>query len=71
MNSEQAHTGTAPDVLADLDAVLKHVISGTPVESQLARRVRERSEGMTEQLRKQYGELNVAVDLVRAIREEP
>jgi hypothetical protein len=59
-----------PDVLADLDAVLKHVASGTPIEPELARRVRERSESMTEELRRKYGEINVAVDLIREIRDE-
>ena len=59
-----------PEVMADLDAVLKHVASGTPIEADLARRVRERSERMTEELRRQYGELNVAVDLIREGRDE-
>ena len=71
MSNDKSKTGTAAEVLADLDAVLKHVASGTPIEPQLARRVCERSERMTEELRKQYGELNIAVDLIRAIREEP
>ena len=53
-----------------MDAVLKHVIAGTPIDPALFRRVRERSERMTEELRRKYGELNVAVDLVREIRNE-
>jgi hypothetical protein len=70
MSSERNPTGTDPEVLADLVAVLQHVASGTPIEPQLARRVRARSERMTEELRRQYGELNVAVDLIRAGRDE-
>lgn len=71
MSDEKKTTDTSAEILADLDAVLKHVTSGTPIEPPLARRVRERSERMTEELRKQYGERDVAVDLIRAIREEP
>jgi hypothetical protein len=70
MSAETNNTRIPPDVLADLDAVLKHVAAGTPVEPELARRVRERSERMTEELRRRYGELNIAVDLIREIRDE-
>jgi hypothetical protein len=62
--------GTDPVALADLDVVLRHVASGTPLDPELARRVEERSERITDELRRKYGELAVAVDLVRAIRDE-
>ena len=55
---------------ADLDAVLKNVIAGTPMDAVLSRRIQERSERMTEELRRKYGELNVAVDLIREVRDE-
>jgi hypothetical protein len=71
MSPEATTTGTDFECAADLDAVLKHVIEGTPIDSALSRRVRERSEKMTEDLRRKYGELNVAVDLVREVRDEP
>ncbi len=71
MNARETNTtGTPPEALADLEAVLNHVAAGTPVEPALARRVRERSERLTEELRQRYGELDVAVDLIREIREE-
>jgi hypothetical protein len=62
--------GNDSAALADLEAVLRHVASGTPIEPELARRISERSERITEELRQKYGELNVAVDLVREIRDE-
>jgi hypothetical protein len=68
--AETSNTGTPPDVLADLDAVLRHVAAGTPVDPALDRRVRERSERLTEELRQRYGEIEVAVDLIREIRDE-
>jgi hypothetical protein len=49
---------------------LKHVSSGSPIEPELAGRDRVRSERMSEELRRQYGELNVAVDLIREVRDE-
>ena len=59
-----------PEVMADLNAVLEHAYAGTPVEPELARRIRERSEAVQKTLREKYGELNIAVDLIRDIRDE-
>jgi hypothetical protein len=71
MSIETTTTATDSEIAADLEAVLKHVIAGTPVDSALSRRVRARSEAMTEELLRKYGELNVAVDLIREVRDEP
>lgn len=58
------------DVAADLNAVLRHLASGKPLAPERARRIRERSESMTQELRRQHGEVNVAVDLIRQGRDE-
>ena len=58
------------EVVADLDAILAHLDSGTPINPELASRVRERSERAQEELRRKYGELDVAVGLIREIRDE-
>jgi len=57
--------------LQDLDAaaVIEHALSGTPLDPEIARRVRERSEQATEELRRKYGTLNAAVDLIREVRD--
>jgi hypothetical protein len=68
--TKQNTAGTDPNVLADLDAVLKHIAAGTAVDPALDRRVQERAERLTEELRRRCGELNVAVDLVRETRDE-
>jgi len=62
--------GSDPAALADLDAVLQHIASGTPLDPELARRIEERSERITGELRQKYGERDIAVELVRAIRDE-
>jgi hypothetical protein len=71
MNSNDTNKiGTDPEILADLAAVLRHVAAGTPLDPVLDRRIEERSERLTEALRQRYGELDVAVDLIREIRDE-
>jgi hypothetical protein len=67
---ELGTTSAVAESSADLEAVLEHLVAGRPIDAVLSRRVQERSERMTEELRRKYGELNVAVDLVREIRNE-
>ena len=55
---------------AEAQAVIEHAITGKPLDPEIARRVRERSERATEQLRKQFGTLNIAVDLIREVRSQ-
>ena len=70
MSTETTTAGTGSESGADLDAVLKHVTEGTPIDPALSRRVQERSENMTAELRRKHGELNVAVGLLREVRAE-
>ena len=51
------------EIDADLKAVIEHLISGKPLDPELLRRVRERSEKATQELFEKHGYLNVAVDL--------
>jgi hypothetical protein len=55
---------------ADLEAVIEHLISGKPLDPELMRRVNERSERATQEIFDKHGFLNVAVDLIREIRDE-
>jgi hypothetical protein len=59
-----------PDFDADAQAVIEHALTGKPLDPEVARRVRERSERATDELRRRYGTLNVAVDLIRESRDE-
>jgi hypothetical protein len=54
----------------DAQAVLEHAFYGKPLDPEVRRRVRERAEKLTEALRRQHGEMNVAVDLIRETRDE-
>ena len=55
---------------AEVDAVYEHAITGKPLDPDLARRVRERSERATEELRRRVGIIDVAVELIREVRDE-
>jgi hypothetical protein len=47
--------GIDPQVLADLDAVMKRIIDGTPVDPETSRRIEERADHITEQIRRTRG----------------
>ncbi len=70
MSTELKATGIPPDVLDDMQAVADAVAAGRPVDPKVAKRVRERSERVQEQLRREYGVRDIAVDLIRQGREE-
>ncbi|HVC99022.1 MAG TPA: hypothetical protein VND64_35485 [Pirellulales bacterium] len=57
-------------VMDDVQAVANAVAAGKPVDPEVARRVQERSRSAQDELLKKYGVREIAVDLVREIREE-
>ncbi|HKB02108.1 MAG TPA: hypothetical protein VKD90_07805 [Gemmataceae bacterium] len=55
---------------ADAQAVIDHFLNGVPLAPEVASRVRRRSEQGTEEVRRKFGTVEVAVDLVREGRDE-
>jgi hypothetical protein len=47
--------GIDPQVLADLDAVMKRIIDGTPADPETSRRIEERADRITEEIRRTRG----------------
>jgi hypothetical protein len=47
--------GIDQQVLADLDAVMKRIIDGTPVDPETSRRIEERADRITEEIRRTRG----------------
>jgi hypothetical protein len=47
-------------VLADLDAVMKRIIDGTPVDAETSRRIEERADRITEEIRRTRGVMDDA-----------
>jgi hypothetical protein len=69
MTNEQASTGIDFQAQDDYQAVLRHVAEGTPVEPELARRVRERAERITDEIQREQGDIDV-VKLLHDARED-
>ena len=68
---ETGHDNTIPaEVMADLQAVSDAVAAGKVVDPEIARRVRERSRKAQEELLRRYGVREIAVELVREIRDD-
>ena len=53
--AETEAAGIDPQVLADLDAVMKQIIDGTPVDPETSRRIEERADRITEEIRRTRG----------------
>ena len=56
--------------ISDKEALLEHLTTGKPLDVETRRRILERGERISEELRQTYGEMNIAVDLIREIRDE-
>ncbi len=69
MSTHTETTDTDPQVLADLDAVMKQVMDGTPVDAATSRRIRERAERVTEETYQAHGDVDVN-QLLRDSRDD-
>jgi hypothetical protein len=57
-----------PQVLIDLDAVMKRIIDGTPVDPETSRRIEERADRITEEIRRTRGVIDD--DRFQALRQD-
>ena len=53
--AETQPAGIDPQILADLDAVMKRMIDGTPVDAETSRRIEQRADQITEDIRRSRG----------------
>ena len=53
--AETELAGIDPQVLADLNAVMKRIIDGTPVDLETSRRIEQRADRITEELHRTRG----------------
>jgi hypothetical protein len=58
--AETEPAGIDPQVLADLDAAMKRIIDGTPIDPETSRRIEERADRITEQIRRTQGVIDDA-----------
>ncbi len=59
-----------PERTTDRKALLEHITTGKPLDPEVYQRIRESGKRITEKLREQYGEMDIAVDLIRDVRDE-
>ena len=60
MSTSETQSGTDPQVLADFDAVMRQIIDGTPVDPETSRRIEERADRITEEIRRTRGVMDDA-----------
>jgi ribose 1,5-bisphosphokinase PhnN len=58
------------EVMADAQLVAVCVSAGRPIPAEVAQRVREEAQKITERLRRQYGTLDIGVPAIRELRGE-
>ena len=58
--AETEPAGIDLQVRADLDAVMKRIIDGTPVDPETSRRIEERADRITEEIRRTRGVMDDA-----------
>lgn len=63
-------TETTPTTDSDTQAILERIAHGTPLPADVYQRIQSRGDELTDQLRQQYGTMEIAVDLIREIRDE-
>ncbi len=68
--TEANNAGIPPEVLADLEQVCRQAAAGGSPDPELLRRVTARAAAVRREILEKHGVLNVAVDLVREIRDE-
>jgi hypothetical protein len=54
----------------DDEALMERVLHGKPLDPVIYRRIREEGDRITEAIRREQGTIEIAVDLIREIRDE-
>ena len=61
---------TNEHVEADTNALMESIINGAPLPPDVYHRIQKRGDELTEEIRQKYGTIEIAVDLIREIRDE-
>jgi hypothetical protein len=54
----------------DTQAVIERAMTGKPLDPETYRRIRERGDRLTEDIRRVHGLVNIAVDLIRKAHDD-
>ncbi len=58
------------EVEADMQAVMEALHSGRRMDEETYRRIRARADKVRDELKRQHGEMDIAVDLIRQTRDD-
>jgi hypothetical protein len=67
--AELITTGLPPDLQADTDALLAHLMTGKPLDPEAARRIRERGDRIREEIFRNHGLQDIGVPAIRELRD--
>ena len=68
-NNCSMSTETKSTADSDTKALLAWIAEGTPLPPDVRKRIQERGDELTEEIRQKYGIVEIAVDLIREIRD--
>jgi hypothetical protein len=69
MNSSETSTGMPPELAAALDEALRIAMTGNR-DAEIMRKACDEQDRLREELRQKVGELNLAAELVREVRDD-
>jgi hypothetical protein len=68
-DTETPDGAMSPEITADTQAVIDHMMTGRPLDPEVARRVHERARAVTEAIRRRHGVLDIGVPAIRELRD--
>jgi hypothetical protein len=63
-------TALPPDLEADTKAVIDSMMTGKPLDAEIAKRIRDRGDRIREEIRQKHGVLDIGVPAIRELRGE-
>ena len=54
---------------ADDEAIIEHIMSGTPLDPEIIQRVRARAERITADIQQKHGVLDIGIPAIRELRQ--
>jgi len=57
-----------PELEADTQIIIEHLMTGKPLDPEVARRIRERGDRIREQILAEHGVLDIGVPAIRELR---
>lgn len=63
-------TRTPPAVENDTEALMERIMHGTPLPAEVYQRIRQRGDELRNEMRQEFGVVEIAVDLIREIRDD-